>query len=1784
MIKKIFICSQFIVLFFLILSCENLMPDANDGVSHKNVYTVAYFANGGTGEMKSSVFTVGASENLPPNAFTKEGYVFTGWAVSADGDVEYADMAKVKDLAASGETVSLYAKWGINAYTVAYDSNGGEGHITPNVFTLGQYYALAANSFIRKGYTFAGWAISADGDVEYADKAEVQDLSYSAGGTVMLYAVWKPITYTIKYKANGGDGDMEDSVFTYDEPQELRSNVFILDAYVFAGWSASAEGDVVYANEDSVLNLTTIQGDTITLYAKWGKNIYTVSYAANGGSGYMAPGIVTLGQDYTLAANTFTREGYFFIGWSLLNNGEIHLEDEAVIQNEEDITGKTIRFYAVWLPEMVVTWPVAMYAAYGQTLSDLWLPDDAYSKVSGTFTWAAPDDPVGNVGVRLHRMIFTPDDLVHYNVVTQDVGIIVYPKFVDITGTQGRAIIPFDGADTLYGKTSTIEITLDGLLNGDTVTLTVWEGCGLSLSGNTGIGNNTKRTINVSYDGTTKINGNSPVSFALYISGNDNYILSITSGFEITIFDGQAESRAVPVTQANIAAFNSYANTENGLARHYKLIQNITNYPGNWEPIGTNDAPFTGSFDGNAFTISNLIINRTADYQGIFGYIGAGGAAKNIGVVNCNVSGVVYTGGVAGYNNGTIQNSYVSGSVSGDIYTGGVAGYNNGTIQNCYGTSSVSGGSYIGGVAGLNKSVIQNCYATGRINGTNYIGGIVGLNNPGTIQNCTALNSIITTSGGVNANIGRVAGSVSGGFMYNNYARADMSVKHSWNGISGTGKNITTTGIHNGIDGSGISPAQYTTQSWWITADNWYTGGAWNFTDIWAMNVKNIPRLRTAGGTQNHEFPIGDGTEANPFRVYNEATLKKVGAGTDGWSLDKHYLQIQDIALALPMNYQSNWTAIGTYNAQFTGVYDGGGYIVLNLYNISDTAAYQGLFGSIGRGGLVKNLGLTGGRTSGISSNSKSGGCTGGMAGENYGTVQNCYITGSVSSYNYVGGVVGYNFGTVQNCYTTGSVNGASYYVGGVVGANNGTVQNCYTTGSVNGSNYVGGVAGENYGTVQNCYAMGSVNGSNSIGGVVGVNYGTVQNCSALNSIVTESGSASAYIGRVSGYDSSDNMSNNYARGDMTVRYSWNGSAGTNKTVNAGLTTTDGENIGPDKFNTLSWWQNMVNWTTGGVWNFTNIWEMNGNNLPRLKNVGGVQDHLILNGDGTETNPLPVYDADTLQKIGTGIDGWSLNKHYKQVQNITLQSNWTPIGTNAGQFTGSFDGNGFTISNLTINNSSNYQGMFGYIGTGGMVKNIGLINGSIKGGNYTGGVAGYSSGTVQNCYVSGSVSGGAYTGGVAGTNTGTVQNCYVTGSVSGVSNVGGVAGQNSNMVQNCYAAGNVSGNSNVGGVAGSGGTVRNCVALNPNVTTSGNSGTVGRVLGMGSGSNNYARSDMSVRYNWNGIDGTNKTINEGLTTADGAKTDPDKFKALSWWQTTANWYTANGASAWNFTSIWVMNVNNLPMLRIAGGAQNHALVVYVGYMEMVWIPAGSFTMGSPVSEENRFEDEGPRHTVTMTGFYMGKCTVTQEQYKAVTGTNPSGIKRAVDDENVGRLPVEMVTWYDAVEFCNKLSQLEGLTPVYTISGRTPATGYPITGATVTANLSTNGFRLPTEAQWEYACRAGTTTAFNNGADVNEDTVWYNENSGNMTHEVGNKLKNAWGLYDMHGNVWEWCWDWFGNYTSGAQTNPTGASSGVTRVNRGGSWYSSAQGIRSACRNADLPSSQYGNLGFRVVRP
>ena len=227
-------------------------------------------------------------------------------------------------------------------------------------------------------------------------------------------------------------------------------------------------------------------------------------------------------------------------------------------------------------------------------------------------------------------------------------------------------------------------------------------------------------------------------------------------------------------------------------------------------------------------------------------------------------------------------------------------------------------------------------------------------------------------------------------------------------------------------------------------------------------------------------------------------------------------------------------------------------------------------------------------------------------------------------------------------------------------------------------------------------------------------------------------------------------------------------------------------------------------------------------------------------------------------------------------------------------------------------------------------------------------------------------------------------------------------------------------------------------------------------------------------------------------------------------------------------------------------------------LDLVWCPAGTFEMGSPESEEGRYKNE-TRHRVTLTkGFWLGKTEVTQRQWEAVTGSNPSHFKGA-------GLPVETVSWDDCQEFIRKLNG-----KLADAQTRVPPGGR---------------FRLPTEAEWEYAARGGAkgrgyTYAGGNDLDA---VAWHGGNSGGKTHAVGTKVANELGLFDMSGNVWEWCQDWYGDSYSGlGTTDPTGPASGSVRVDRGGSWFGVASVCRSAVRDGGWPSYTHSSLGFRVV--
>ena len=435
---------------------------------------------------------------------------------------------------------------------------------------------------------------------------------------------------------------------------------------------------------------------------------------------------------------------------------------------------------------------------------------------------------------------------------------------------------------------------------------------------------------------------------------------------------------------------------------------------------------------------------------------------QNLGV-DGTVSGGEAVGGVVGINNGTVTNCCNTGDVSGSGYVGGVVGVTNGTMTNCRNTGDVSGGSegsLVGGVVGATNGTVTNCCNTGDVSGSDYVGGVAGYsNNGGTVTNCCNTGDV----SGTNIAVGGVVG-------YSGYSASTITNCYNTGTVSGSGyvggvvgwNNGTVTNCYyltgtadggiNGADAEGgaevKTAAEFAVQNTFV---NWDFGGTWSMDNIFGR-----PVLTAIAET---DYFSGEGTAESPYLIPDLATLEIFRNYINAYNGAGEYFKLTaDIDMS--ENYgadiggsEVSWTPIGNGIVPFTGNFDGGGHTISGLYINAPSSDKQGLFGVVGEGGTVQNLGVDG------------------------------WVIGDY----YVGGVVGMNYGTVTSCFNTGDV-GGDYYVGGVAGMSNGTVTSCFNTGDVNGSDYVGGVAGRSYSTVTNCYyltgtANGGIGGTEDSGG-----------------------------------------------------------------------------------------------------------------------------------------------------------------------------------------------------------------------------------------------------------------------------------------------------------------------------------------------------------------------------------------------------------------------------------------------------------------------------------------------------------------------------------------------------------------------------------------------------------------------------------------------------------------------------------------------------------------------------
>ncbi len=355
------------------------------GVSHTlvaqwtaNTYTVTYNANGGSGTMSNTTATYGQTATISANTFTRTGYTFSSWSTSrsaadSNGWTNWSGTWSYIDgqYGISGGVLNLYAIWTPVSYSISYTLNGGSvSTANPTSYTI-ETSSITLNNPTRAGYTFAGWTGSngttAQKSVTIA-KGSTGNRSYTAN--------WTANTYTISYNGNGNTGgSTASSSHTYDTAEALTSNGFTKTGYSFAGWATSASGSVAYSNGQSVKNLSSTQGATVTLYAKWTANTYTVTYNANGGSGTMSNTTATYGQTATISANTFTRTGYTFSSWSTSrsaadSNGWTNWSGTwSYIDGQYGISGGVLNLYAIWtaIDTTISTTATSVTKTYGYT-------------------------------------------------------------------------------------------------------------------------------------------------------------------------------------------------------------------------------------------------------------------------------------------------------------------------------------------------------------------------------------------------------------------------------------------------------------------------------------------------------------------------------------------------------------------------------------------------------------------------------------------------------------------------------------------------------------------------------------------------------------------------------------------------------------------------------------------------------------------------------------------------------------------------------------------------------------------------------------------------------------------------------------------------------------------------------------------------------------------------------------------------------------------------------------------------------------------------------------------------------------------------------------------------------------------------------------------------------------------------------------------------------------------------------------------------------------------------
>ena len=949
----------------------------------------------------------------------------------------------------------------------------------------------------------------------------------------------------------------------------------------------------------------------------------------------------------------------------------------------------------------------------------------------------------------------------------------------------------------------------------------------------------------------------------------------------VEIGPGRYEIEVTYNGSSNIPDFEQW--TPIGIYDHENNIYN--DYSGTFDGNGhtvsgiyiNNSSIIQGLFgDFGEGTVKNLgVINsyiRGGDnVGGIVGY--------SYGTVeNCYNTGMVVgdyqAGGIVGVNgyNSIVRNCYNTGTVTGIEYAGGLAGLieisfvdNDGLVTNSYNVGTVIGIKYVGGVAGGTgiEDNVANCYYLN----TSAPAGVGSGDSTATAltaEQITGLSAvdIMNLDGSVWVPSGNTDG-----WSYGGVSDDDETTGEYIYSLYLPQLDVFAESGHESIDNIRAGLPQVTEQA--------EDGGTITYYLIY--NADQLALFRDiVNGTLTDDTDKAiytEGAAANgrlmaDIDLNPGITFNADGTYTDGTT-------------------PAQWTPIGTNTTVYAGTFDGNNKSVSGIY-INTSERYQGVFGRIGNSGAIRNLSVLNSSVTGVESiggiagesNGRIENCAnaasvtassshaGGIVGacmSNSAVIANCTNSGNVKGSAYVGGIAGRSYANITACANTGSVEGNfSYGVGGIVGITSSNysinVKNCYNTGNIistyKGYAYVGGIVGSfpnagARGTIENCYNTGNVTADTDsgvcAGGLLGGGYGNI-----INSFSTGTVTGNTYVGGVGGFVNGTVENSYYLSGSSVA------GIGIGSVAAVATEITAEEMTGPKALENMSLDSSV--WTAGqdSVWQYQNpssedetlgvytgtgylpqlsVFQDNGNETLSLKKTDLIQQ---TDDEDGKTYYL-IYNAANLKAFRDKVNGGETSANGRLVNNIDLNpgtvfnsdgtytdgttpAQWEPIGSKSHRFSGTFDGNGYIIRGIYINNSNDNQGMFGYIENG-TVQNLGLDNGYIRGNNNTAAIVGTNrNSNILNCFSTLAVNGLGAVGGIAGANYGTVANCYNTGSVTASGNhIGGITGYNERaVVSNCYNTGTVSAtnaNSDVGGVAGFGGIVTNCYYLNTSSST-----------------------------------------------------------------------------------------------------------------------------------------------------------------------------------------------------------------------------------------------------------------------------------------------------------------------------------------------------------------------------